>query len=82
MYYLRKKEDGNDRAIYKHHDFSRYYRGSFNGINQKYQGMKVYTCKTLRRIKELQQETFEYCGETFDIYDESGIVEIPESVTP
>ena len=41
--------------------------------------MKVYTCKTLKRIKELQKSTFEYCGEMFDIYDENGKVEVDVS---
>lgn len=64
-----------ERAIYKHHDFSRFYRGEFEGLDKKYQGMKVYTCKTLKKIKEIQKSTFDYCGEWFDIYDENGIVE-------
>jgi hypothetical protein len=66
----------DDRAIYKHHDYSRFYRGSFNGLSQKYQGMKVYTCKTLKKIKEIQKTTKNYCGEVFDIYDENGKVEL------
>lgn len=65
-----------DRAIYKHSKFSRYYRGKFYGINEKYQGMKIYTCKTLKKILELRQDTFDYCGEWFDVYDENGKVEI------
>lgn len=65
-----------DRAVYKHPQFSRFYRGEFNGINGRYQGMKVYTCKTLKRIKELQKSTFDYCGEMFDIYDENGKVDV------
>ena len=64
-----------DRAVYKHHDLSRFYRGAFNGLSEKYQGMRVYTCKTLRTIEKLRQTTFEYCGEMFDIYDENGIVD-------
>ncbi|MBC5667279.1 hypothetical protein H8S00_04675 [Eubacterium sp. BX4] len=67
-----------DRAIYKHPQFSRFYRGGFVGIEGKYQGMKVYTCKTLKKIKELQKNTFDYCGEMFDIYDENGKVDIDE----
>lgn len=63
-------------AIYKHHDFSRFYRGDFNGIDGKYQGMKLYTCKTLKKILEIQAITLNYCGELFDIYDENGKVEI------
>nr|DAN90380.1 MAG TPA: hypothetical protein [Bacteriophage sp.] len=37
--------------------------------------MKVYTCKTLKKIKQLQESTFDYCGEMFDIYDENGKVD-------
>jgi len=65
----------DDMAIFKHHDFSRFYRGIFTGMSGKYQGMRVYTCKTLRTIEKLRQTTFEYCGEMFDIYDENGIVD-------
>jgi hypothetical protein len=72
MYYLRLKNEKGDRAVYKHHDFSRFYRGQFNGIDGKYQGMKVYTCKTLKRIYELREDTFNYSGEYFDIYNENG----------
>lgn len=69
-----RKYINGDRAIFKHPRFSRFYRGDFTGINGKYQGMKLYTCKTLKKIKELQESTYEYCGEMFDIYDESGKV--------
>ncbi len=65
-----------DRAVYKHPRFSRFYRGGFTGIDCKYQGMKVYTCKTLKRIMELRQDTFDYCGEWFDVYDENGKVNL------
>ena len=68
----------DDRAIYKHREFSRFFRGVFSGIDGKYQGMRVYQCKTLKRIIQLQKETFDYCGELFDIYDENGIVEIKD----
>ena len=64
-----------DRAVYKHPRYSRFYRGEFIGVNGKYQGMKVYTCKTLKKIKQLQESTFDYCGEMFDIYDENGKVD-------
>lgn len=66
----------DDRAIYKHHDFSRYYRGAFVGIEGKYQGMRVYQCKTLKKILKLRQMTFDYSGEWFDVYDENGQVDI------
>lgn len=67
-----------DRAIFKHPRFSRFYRGTYSGLNGKYQGMKLYTCKTLKKIKELQERTEEYCGEAFDIYDENGKVVLNE----
>lgn len=81
MYYLRKENydnSGEDIAIYKHHDFSRFYRGTFCGINVKYQGMKLYTCKKLKTILNLRQSTYDYCGVWFDVYDdENGKVELP-----
>lgn len=64
------------RAIFKHNRFSRVYRGIFQGLEAKYQGMKIYMCKSLRRILELRKEMFEYCGEWFDVYDENGKVNI------
>lgn len=65
-----------DSAIYKHHNFSGLYRGEFNGIDKKYQGMKLYTCKTLKKILEIQARTLDYCGELFDVYDENGKVQM------
>ena len=38
--------------------------------------MHLYTCKTLKRIKELQNTTFDCCGEMFDIYNENGKVDL------
>jgi hypothetical protein len=79
MYYLRLEPNDSqneDRAIFKHHDFSRFYRGTFKNLNEKYQGMKVYQCKTLKRILALRESTFNYSGEWFDVYDENGKVEI------
>ncbi|PWV90237.1 hypothetical protein DFQ01_14413 [Paenibacillus cellulosilyticus] len=75
MYYLRK----DDRAVYKHHDYSRFYRGAFVGTEGKYQGMKLYRCKTLKRILQLRKSTFHYCGELFDVYDENGKVALVEA---
>lgn len=65
-----------ERAIYKHHDFSRFYRGSFKGLDGRYQGMKVYTCKKLNTILKLQKSTLDATGELFDIYDANGKVEL------
>ena len=63
-----------DRAVFKHNNLLRFYRGDFTGIFGKYHGMKLYTCKTLKKILEVQKATYEYCGEMFDIYDENGKV--------
>ncbi len=76
MKYLKIASEDGDRAVYKHHDFSRFYRGEFKGIEVKYQGMKVYQCKTLKKILEIRQSTFDYCGEWFDVYDENGKVNL------
>lgn len=65
-------------GIYKHPKFSRFYRGTFAGINGRYQGMKLYTCKTLKRILELRKSTFDYCGVWFEVHDENGKVDLPE----
>lgn len=67
----------DDRAIYKAHGLSRFYREDFHGIGKNPVGMKLYTCKTLKRILELRQSTYDYCGEWFDVYDENGKVEFP-----
>ena len=63
-----------DRAVFKHKKLLRFYRGDFTGMYGKYYGMDLYTCKTLKKILELQKATYEYCGEMFDIYDENGKV--------
>ena len=62
-----------DRAIYKHPRCSRFYRGTFTGLEEKYQEMRVYTCKTLQHIISLRKSVFDYSGEWFDVYDENGI---------
>lgn len=71
-----RKIDVEARTVYKHHDFSRFYRGTFKGIDVRYDGMKVYTCKKLKTILALRQSTFDYCGEWFDVHDENGKVEL------
>nr|WP_145401697.1 hypothetical protein [Paenibacillus xylanexedens] len=73
---LERKFMSDDRAIYKHHDFSRFYRGTFTGLTETHQGMKVYQCKTLKKILELREEMYLYSGEYFDIYNENGKVAI------
>lgn len=74
-----RKRMTDDRAVYKAREFSRFYRGPFMGLSGKYQGMKVYTCKTLKRILELREAMHDYCGEWFDVYDENGKVDIEEA---
>lgn len=69
-----------ERAIFKHRDFPRFYRGSFMGINAKYHEVKLYTCKTLKKIMEIRQSTFDYCNEWFDVYDETGKVDIENKI--
>lgn len=76
-----RKYKTEDRAIFKHNDFSRFYRGTFTGLNGKYQGMKVYTCKTLKHILQIRKRTFEYSGEWFDVYDENGKINLQEVET-
>ena len=71
-----KKYMTDDRAIYKHPKFSRYYRGDFKGTDEKYQGMKLYKCKKLKTILSLREDMFNYCGEWFDVFDENGKVDI------
>ena len=66
----------DDRAIYKAHEFSRFYRQPFAGMDVDTPGMKLYTCKTLKKILELRQSMYDYCGEWFDVYDENGKVNI------
>lgn len=64
----------DDRAIYKAHQFSRFYRQTFMGMDVNPPGMKLYTCKTLKKILELRQLMYDYCGEWFDVYNENGNV--------
>lgn len=71
-YIPERKYTESERAIYKHHDFSRFYRDYFP-IPQN-TGLHLYMVKTLKKILSLRQSTFEYCGELFDVYDESGLV--------
>ncbi len=66
----------DDRAIYKAHNLSRFYRQTFRGVGVNPTGMKLYTCKTLKRILELRQGIYDYCGEWFDVYDENGKIEL------
>lgn len=82
MYYLRKENyGGEDIAIYKHHDFARFYRREYKGFDLHYHDeLKLYACKSLKRIMDLRQVTYDYCGVWFDVYDENGKVEIDRRV--
>ncbi len=78
MYYLINNEMDQTRSIYKHPRMGRFYRGGFTGLNGRYDGMKVYTCKTLKRILSLREAVHNYSGEWFDVYDENGKVNLDE----
>lgn len=71
-----RQYETEDRAIYKHGQYARFYRGVFTGISSKYQGMKLYTCKTTKKIMKIRKDLFQYCGEYFDVYNEDGKVDI------
>jgi hypothetical protein len=66
----------DDRAVYKSNRFYRFYRKTFKGIGVNPKGLKLYTCKTLKKILELRQSTYDYCGEWFDVYDENGKINL------
>lgn len=70
-----RKYMSDDRAVFKHGRFSRFYRGTFSGIDGKYQGMRVYRCKTLKNILSVREATYRTNGEYFDVYDENGKVQ-------
>lgn len=55
------------RALYKHHNLSRFYRDSYPAPQQK--GLRLYTVKTMKTILAARQALREYCGEWFDVYD-------------
>ena len=74
-----RKVMSEDRAVFKHHNFSRFYRQPFKGLDTKYPDLKLYMCKRLSTILKLRQSTFDYCGEWFDVYDENGKVDTPSS---
>lgn len=70
----------SDRAVYKHNRLGRFYRESFDGIKSKHgtfrNGTHLYMVKSLKRILGLRRDTFNYCNEVFDVYDENGKVEL------
>lgn len=62
-----------DRALYKHNQFSRFYRQSYTG--DKGNGCRLYKAKKLSTILRQRKALFDYCGEWFDVYDENGKVD-------
>jgi len=65
-----------DRAIYKHKRFSRFYRKPYPSNRDT--SLKLYKVKSLKRILALRKSTFDYSGEWFDVYDDNGKVDISE----
>lgn len=63
-----------DRALYKHNKFSRFYRSGYTEFKKS--RMHLYKVKTLKTILEQREALYDYCGEWFDVYDENGKVEI------
>jgi len=63
-----------ERAIFKHKRFSRFYRMNTDTSESE---LKLYETSSLKKIKDLRELTYNYCGEIFDIYDENGKVDIP-----
>lgn len=59
-----------DRAIYKHKKFNRYYIQSFYDLNVNYDDVELYLTDSIIDILGLRKVTFDYCGELFDIYNE------------
>lgn len=61
-----------DRAVYKHKKFNRYYVQSFYGLNVNHNDddTELYLTDSIIDILGLRKVTFEYCGELFDIYNE------------
>lgn len=68
------------RALYKHHDFSRFYRDSYPAPRQN--RLQLYTTKNMKTILTQRQALHDYCGEWFDVYDldTGNRVEISEGV--
>ena len=70
----------SDRAVYKHNRLGRFYREDFDGIGSRHgtyrDGSHLYTSRSMNRILDLRRDTFNYCNEIFDVYDENGKVEL------
>ena len=74
-----RKMQGPPRAVYKDRGISRFYRGTFSGMDGRYMGMKIYTCRSLKHILKIRKDLHTYCGEWFDVYDENGKVDLTET---
>lgn len=68
----------SDRALYKLNGMSRFYRRGYPNPEEK--GMKLYKVKKLQTILEQRNALYEYSGEWFDVYDDSGKVDISNIV--
>lgn len=72
--------DIEERALYRHHNFLRFYRDSYPEPNNA--GLRLYTAKKLKTILLRRRELFDYCGEWFDVYTvEAGKVDLTEEAT-
>lgn len=75
FYFLRKVDEGGDRALYKHSWFSRFYREDYPTPHQGC--LRLYKAKRLSTILSHRKALHNYCNEWFDVYDQDGnIVDI------
>ena len=76
-YYLRKVEENNDRALYKHSWYNRFFRSSYPTPSDK--SFRLYKVKRLSTILRQRENLHEYCNEWFDVYDQdNNVVEIEQ----
>lgn len=66
-----------DRAVYKHARFSRFYRQTYGKTDTE---LRLYKVKTLATILNQREAMHEYCGEWFDVYDENGKIDISKTM--
>lgn len=75
FYFLRIVGKNDDRALYKHSFYNRYYRNEYPTPIDKC--LKLYKAKRLSTILRHRETLHEYCNEWFDVYDQDGnIVDI------
>ena len=70
-----RKETVECHALYRGTDVTGW-RGRDTYPVPRNKGVKLYTCKTLKKIMAERESLHDYCGEWFDIYDENGKVDI------